>query len=286
MSYLDELDAALARVKVGRTRRLRIIAEFQDHLTEDPEAKLGTPEQVAVAFADQLGSSSARRATRDSFAALVVTALSLLVLTPVVATINATTRSNAGFRVAMVLIVVGAQFALAAGGSALLKAFRLRKSEVLNRDQATILSRRAAVGLVAGAAVTIGLALIPITAPHQFAWGWELAAAIAAGLSASALLFAVPTALEAIRMRPQKRGPSTDIAADLGIPISATQTALLLSAGILVLFSLQGIVTDDPYDGVLRGLVDASLCMIGFVTLGGLLGLRPSRGVNPADTSS
>ena len=32
--------------------------------------------------------------------------------------------------------------------------------------------------------------------------------------------------------------------------------------------------TDDPYDGVARGIADAAACMAGFIVLGRYLGLR------------
>jgi hypothetical protein len=42
----------------------------------------------------------------------------------------------------------------------------------------------------------------------------------------------------------------------------------------VVVLSLQGVVVDDPYDGIARGLLDAAACMTGFIVLGRYLGLR------------
>jgi hypothetical protein len=38
--------------------------------------------------------------------------------------------------------------------------------------------------------------------------------------------------------------------------------------------ALAGIVQSDPYDGLLRGLLDAAACLAGFGVLGRYLGLR------------
>jgi hypothetical protein len=274
MSYLDELDDRLRDVGLSRSRRTRIIAEFREHLHDDPAAELGSPSVVASAFADQLGTSYARTATRNGFVALVVTALSLLVFAPVVATINQGMHSDTGFAIVMVLIFLGGQVALAAGGSAVLSALRHRGQRQLNRSQATALSRRASVGLAAGAVCTAGLALVPVTAAHQFSGTWRLVACVAAGLSAVALLLAVPAAVSAMRTRPTTDGSADDIAHELGVPLTSMQVALALSAAILCLFAIEGLVHSDPYDGAAQGLIDAAICMAGFMTLGTYLGLR------------
>lgn len=73
MIYLDALSYELSKVGIrGRLRR-RILIEIEDHLSCDREAELGSPAQVAGSFAEQLGSSFARRAALWAFAALAVT---------------------------------------------------------------------------------------------------------------------------------------------------------------------------------------------------------------------
>jgi hypothetical protein len=42
----------------------------------------------------------------------------------------------------------------------------------------------------------------------------------------------------------------------------------------VVILGLQGVIANDPYDGVARGLLDAAACMTGFIVLGRYLGLR------------
>jgi hypothetical protein len=41
-----------------------------------------------------------------------------------------------------------------------------------------------------------------------------------------------------------------------------------------VLIAVAGVLQADPYDGVLRGIVDAGACLVGFAVLGRYLGLR------------
>ena len=48
----------------------------------------------------------------------------------------------------------------------------------------------------------------------------------------------------------------------------------MLCLAIVVALGALGVVTDDPFDGLARGLADAIACMAGFVVLGRYLGLR------------
>jgi hypothetical protein len=50
----------------------------------------------------------------------------------------------------------------------------------------------------------------------------------------------------------------------------------IIALGVAALIALAGVIQDDPYDGLLRGLLDAGACLIGFALLGTYLGLRQS----------
>src|SRR5262245_56794248 len=74
MSWLEQLDGELkARGVPGRARR-RIVLEFEDHLRCDPasRARLGDPAALAQAFADDLASSTSRKAAIGSFGLLAL----------------------------------------------------------------------------------------------------------------------------------------------------------------------------------------------------------------------
>ena len=86
--YLNDLDAQLARAGIRGARRKRIVTEFADHLSCDPDAALGDPTALATQFADELGTTFARTAAYQAFVALalagilvVVRAVALLPLT-------------------------------------------------------------------------------------------------------------------------------------------------------------------------------------------------------------
>ncbi len=78
MTYLDALESELTATGIPARRRRRIVAEFADHLHEDPAAELGAPSELAKQFADELGTSRARAAAFRSFAALAFAGISLM----------------------------------------------------------------------------------------------------------------------------------------------------------------------------------------------------------------
>ena len=67
---------------------------------------------------------------------------------------------------------------------------------------------------------------------------------------------------------------TTDLGSWLPSQLTPTRCALLLAAAIVVVLGLQGVVADDPYDGIARGLLDGAACLSGFAVLGRYLGLR------------
>jgi hypothetical protein len=50
--------------------------------------------------------------------------------------------------------------------------------------------------------------------------------------------------------------------------------ALMLGAGLAIVIALTGVAADDPYDGILRGLLESGAFLGGYAVLGRCLGIR------------
>jgi hypothetical protein len=281
MSYLDELASELRRNGIPVRRRRRIIAEFADHLIENPEAELGAPGEIARQFADELGTRLARRVAILVFAGLAVTGVAfaavLLVGTRVVLLPIGTHQVGLVARRSSdlaPLYVLAAQVALACGLLALVRAWRLRRVPVITSADAAILYRRTGLALFAGI-ITAASAPVGgiIAGPGRvYIRPW-----LVSDLCLLMLLAMVLFVLWASRLRPSREGAAEDLRFDLGTRdsrVTPIRVALALSALIFLVLAAAGAISDDPYDGVARGLVDAAACMIGFTLLGGYLGLR------------
>lgn len=313
MTYLETLDSELKRAGIPPRRRARIVAEFADHLQQNPQAELGAPRLLARQFADVLGTQLARCTAYWSFGVLAVDAVVLAVM------FVGGGRTWGGWvgygshpisdyipswwLPLMVLWFISAQLALASGSLALLRAWRLRREAVITAADAAILRRRAAVGLFAGAMTMLVLPATDLmlarpliyrlpgggVEPAADRWHslfavttaswWGYVAVIGGPLLVVAMLSMLRMVLAAARMPPHREGDAGDITLDLGMsdaPLTPARIALAVSGAIVLLMLVIGIHSSDPVDGLARGLLDAGLCMIGFVTLGGYLGLRAS----------
>jgi hypothetical protein len=286
--YLNDLDAELARVGIRGARRERIVTEFADHLSCDPDADLGNPAALATQFADELGTSFARTAAFHAFLALALAGI--LVLVRAVALLRPLRAGGFGTAdtAALAISVVAAQVAFVAGGLGLLRALQLRGRGTIPRQEASVLARRGGIGLAAGAVTILAFPVTQIYGAHPGAiaigghptnvW-WPLASA--AGLVV--LLAAAPAILRAARLRPQTAGPAGDLMADLG-PLqpaaariaggSVNRLAFLIAAGLAIVLALAGIAADDPYDAILRGLLEGGAFLGGYAVLGRYLGIR------------
>ncbi len=188
----------------------------------------------------------------------------------------------------LLVAALAAQVALASGCLTLLRAWRLRNEPVISGADARVLASdcsglsRASAGVVTRRGLADGRgARIPTrgrTRPGP-RWAWvhgRISVSWRSGAPA-------PTPVRsAARALPSSRpaGRAGDLISDLGdwVPRSLTPTrcAVLLATAILVVLSAAGLVTDDPYDGILRGIADGMACMAGFAVLGRYLGLRSS----------
>ncbi|MGH2863551.1 MAG: hypothetical protein ACRDLT_18905 [Solirubrobacteraceae bacterium] len=288
MTYLNALASELAAVGIPPARRRRILTEFEDHLHEDPSAELGAPGELAKQFADELGTRLARAAAFRAFAALAFAGISLCAMLLAVGRMRGLTMSSTnqtptpGWAApVLMLAVLAGQIALAAGGTALVRACWLRNRPVINAREATVLARRSAVGVAAGAVALLALPTLALAFPRQAGVAWTTIAWVVFGLGLCALAAAVPTLLAGLRLRPHVDGKAGDVIDDLGpfapAGLTPVRLAWLLAVAIVIALGALGLVTDDPYDGLARGVADAIACMTGFMVLGRYLGLRTTQ---------
>ncbi|HET9720167.1 MAG TPA: hypothetical protein VFP55_08830 [Solirubrobacteraceae bacterium] len=279
-SYLRMLETELTRVGFRGARRRRILDEFADHLGCDPDAELGEPRALAAQFADELGTSRARTAAFTAFIALSLLGALLVVRLLAMGPFNQL-HGSAGDTIGILVAVMAAQIAFVSGGLALVRGLRLRKQATIPAAEARILGRRAGVGLAAGALATIAIPLRAAATPGHTPS--PLFSVLTVAVALAAVLVAVPAVVRAVRLRPVDPGEAEDLLADFGPlrPVvdaltgaSPTRFALLTGAAIFVVIGLQGVVVDDPYDGILRGLLETAAYLGSYALLGRYLGLR------------
>jgi hypothetical protein len=284
MTYLHVLEDELTAAGIPAARRRRIVAEFADHLHECPDAELGKPQELARQFADELGTRLARMAAFRAFMALAFAGISMTVMFVAVGRMRGLTFGRQGpptptwTAPIMMVAALSAQVALAAGSLALLRAWRLRHERVISGADAKILARRAGVGLVGGMLTLAALPACAVAFPHAAGHTWTVFAWVLAGLGAAVFAATAPSVVSSFRLRPSSSGVAGDLISDLGgwAPswLSPTRFALLFTLVIVVLMSVAGVFTDDPYDGIARGIADGLACLVGFAVLGRYLGLR------------
>jgi hypothetical protein len=284
-AYVRELSAELARVGTPRKQRRRILIEIEDHLSCDPQADLGPAGALAEEFANDLGTRAARRAAFVSFATLAIAGVLFAVtfVSSGSAGPNATrVYASSAFigYLGVLLVLLAPQLAFVAGGLAALRAFRNRGQQVLARSDATVVGRRAAVGVAAGLATMAGLAVVSLEFQGRLAGWWTTLALGAAVVGGCALATAMPAVLLALRVRPAAAGEAGDLFHDLAgaVPAPLRGRPWAFAAAICGLLALlvasAGVALDDPIDGALRGAAEALACLIGFAVLGPYLGLR------------
>lgn len=283
--YPERLERELAAVGVDGGLRRRIVTEIEDHLACDPDAELGDPGAVARQFADELGT---RRALHAAFAAFAALALAGTLFAVAVLAV----QSAGGFvrqigqgapvlgSVGLAMSALGAQVALAAGTLGILRALRRRHTAVLSRAEALVLVRRAWVALLAGAVTMAGLAITAIGLDGHIAGWWTSLALALAGAGGLAVALALPAVLAARRLQPLVAGAAGDLGDDLAglvparVDVAGWGFAVAFAAAIALTITVAGVAADDPFDGALRGLADATACLAAYAALGRFLGLR------------
>ena len=288
MTYLDALEAELATAGIPARRRSRIVAEFDDHLAENPAATLGAPRDLARQFADEIGTRLARRTAYTAFVALTVVGAFLVVMF-VTGGRQHGWVGYGGYHDGLaprwwwgplqLALTLTAEVALASGVLAVLRAYRLRREPAISAADAAIINRRTALALVAAAVTMLDLPLTAggatnLGAPVTGLW-WP--AVQYGGYAAIALLLAVlPAVLAAARLKPRRDGQPADLVGDLGLRdprVTPLRVVLALALVIVIALTLIGARSGDTHNGLIRGLLDAAACLAGFAVLGRFLGL-------------
>jgi hypothetical protein len=264
---IDELGRELAAVGIRGRRRDRILAEFEDHLACDPEARMGEPRELARQFADELATDAARRTAFATFVALAVVAAATGLAQQTLPTVPDITggRSTVLVGAATLLMIVGAQIAFAAGCLAALRALRLEGPQ-----DVPLICRRSAVGLAAGASTALGSALYAVNF-HAVVPGWWFAFAVA-GAGAAALPLAVST-LAYVRgagVQVSVDAPR-GLAADLG-PLA--QPALIGATATSAMFLATTFAERSVAAGAIRAAFEGALFAVCFFALRRVLVLR------------
>lgn len=241
-----ELRRELAARGIGGRLAARIEAELADHLACDPDAHLGTAQEIAERFAAELRIVRTRRATLGTFVALAVCAA-------LVAGVGQ--QHVAGNPWAGITVVVFGQIAFVGGCLALLRALRARTAGDLRLAQ-----RRAMVALVAGAGVASGLALD----------GGPLGIAFA-------VVAAVVLAVAAYAMRRAWLLTPAERAEGLSFDFGRYAPLVLLALGAIAVggIAFQGVVFEGSgWEGIIRGSIEAGGLVLGVALLGRPLALR------------
>ena len=198
------LGQELRRVGIHGRLRGRILAEYADHLACDPEAQLGEPGELARQFADEVGSTRARRAAVTAFAALAL-AGSLFGLAFVTsdAIFGVTPKSASVIgQIAIAVAILFSQVSFVAGTLAMLRWLRRRGSGILPAAEAQVIVRRAVVGVICGIVTMVGLATVAIAYQRFQTPAWTTFAVVIAAVGIAGLLASLPSIWAASRVRP------------------------------------------------------------------------------------
>jgi hypothetical protein len=249
------------------------LAEFEDHLACDPEAKLGDPRQLAVEFSDQLATQGARRSGSLTFGALALTGLALVASQAAVPTYPGIFDGRAPILgvIAVLFIVVASQVALVAGSLSLLRALRMRRETVVPAAEVELLRRRTAVALGAGGVTAVGMILDAFNSTAQMPTWWT---ALTVSLAAIALLALAAATLDRSRTSSivvSQPGGAGGFEADLGPFARSMLIGVLVVLGVLTMATL---AESSILEGAERALAEAVFFFSGLLLLGRMLGLR------------
>jgi hypothetical protein len=270
VSWLDELEQELREVRIPAARRRRILAELADHLASEPESeeRLGSPAALARQFADELGTTYARRAGYAVFIALAPVGLLFAALFAVTALY--TTNVDAPVTIGLTL---GIQLAFVGGTLALLRAWQTRGASTIAAADARVLVHRSALG-IAGGAIAVATLALAVFEPRGVQWPVPALGYATVAVGALTLTIAAVLMVRAAAIRPSYEGAAGDLASDLRIDVETWCIALVVAVAVALCIAVAGLVQSDPIDGALRGVGDGLLCLTGFALLGRPLGLR------------
>lgn len=265
---IEQLGRELAAVGIRGRQRDRILAEFEDHLACDPEARLGEPRRLAQQFADEYASDAARRTAFATFGALAVVAAAVALPQLMLPRVPDITGGRSSFLVfpATLALILGAQIAFVAGCLAAVRALRLEGPQ-----DVLVIRRRSAVALAAGAATAAGSALYAVNF-RGVVPSWWFALALA-GAAASALPLAASTAGYARTGGVQVSGGAQQgLAADLG-PLA--RPVLIGAAAMLAMFAWTSFAERSVLQGAIRAAFEGVAFAACFLALRRFLALDP-----------
>jgi Domain of unknown function (DUF1707) len=290
MSWLGQLaDGLTARGITGRDRR-RIVLELHDHIECEPDCveRLGAPGELAAAFADELATGRARGSAFGAFAALAITAVTLIVSQLTLGRAVGYPGYAHGlslilFLPALLGMVIAPQVALVAGMLAALRAVRRRRATVLPAAELALIRRRARVAIGAGFATVAGLELYVVNFSAVLP-AWWLALTGGLGAVAGGALFAASTKLaRAGTLISGAAGEAGDVYDDLPLLRWAWlrrhpwRLGAIASLGATVLMTLFVARAEHSlFEGVQRGLFEGLVAAAGFVLLGRSMGVAAS----------
>lgn len=258
---IDELARELALVGIHGRRRERILTEFADHLACDPEAKLGDPRHLAAQFADELASDAARRAAFGTFAALAVVAFAVGVPQLTLPSVPDITGGRSVFLVgpATLAMVIGSQIAFVAGTLAAVRALRLK-----GPHEVTLVRRRVAVALAAGALTALGSAVYAVNFWNVVPDWWAGLAVVGAAAAALPLGASAYAHARASGVAVSTGGPAPGLSADLG-PLA--RPVLIGAAAMVAMLVATSILEGSLVEGAIRAAFEGVLFTACFLTL-------------------
>jgi hypothetical protein len=275
---IDELQRELTAVGIRGERRRRILDEIADHLACDPGADLGEPSELSRQFADELGTSLARRAAAWTFVALAGTAALLLLPQLLIDSYPdvAAGRSTVLAGVAALAMFVGAQLGFVAGSLAALRAWRVRGELAVPAAEVRLLRRRSVVGSFAGLVAAGGVALYVVNFSAELPARSSLVSLLCASVSGVLLVSASLAVARGGRLVVSVEGDAGGTARDVGAARLAPPAIALLVGAAAVTFALTSgwVVEGSLAEGVVRGVVEAVAFAGCWLAFGRSLGVR------------
>jgi len=267
MSFERILRTELERVGIRGTLARRIEAELADHRRCDPSAPLGDPRELAAQFAADLRVPLTRRAVRDGFGALALTAV---LLVGVAAVYSATDQwANLDLFVARGAVVAGGGIAIVIGAQAAFVAGVLAVVPiVLGRTDPPALrlsQQRLGVALGAGTVVIAG-EVVQTIAQRPLLPAWLVALSAVAALAPLVLL------LPAARTLRLAGGLTPAVPVRASLPAPLLVGAAVAAIGAMTLGS--ALAERSFAEGLSRGVIEALAIAVCFLLLARRLGLR------------
>jgi hypothetical protein len=300
-AFVGDVRARLASLGVRGKALERVLAEVRDHLDDarsagdsDPAASFGDPKEFARLVASQIATASTRRAALGTFGVLSVVGIAYTSIFALVPAAGGWVDIFGGHVQALgpvlgIASVVFPQIAFVSGFLALLQALRIRRSDVVGRDELALLRRRSNVALAAGAGALASLAGFALDFEGTMAGWWTWAT-----LATTAVLL-MPLATASYRVSDSAcpaaapGGPAGSVFDDLAIVFASEPVARLrlpehpwlfatiCAVGVGGAAFLAGWYAEgDPGSGLVRGGFEAIALVVCFAGLGRLLGLRRS----------